>query len=52
MEKKKLDIIKSPHLSKIVEKLNELGVQREDLVGIYPPRDGMEVNFIAIFYYC
>lgn len=48
--KKKLDIMKSPYLSKIVEELNKLGVQREDLVGIFPPRDGTEINYIAMFY--
>lgn len=47
---KKLDMIKGPFLSKIIEKLNELKVQREDLVGIFPPRDGIETNYIAIFY--
>lgn len=47
---KKLDMIKGPFLSKIIEKLNELEVKREDLVGIFPPREGIEVNYIAIFY--
>lgn len=47
---KKLDMIKGPFLSKIIEKLNELKVKREDLVGIFPPREGIEVNYIAIFY--
>ena len=47
---KKLDMIKGPFLSKIIEKLNELKVKREDLVDIFPPREGIEVNYIAIFY--
>lgn len=47
---KKLDMIKGPFLSKIIEKLNELKVKREDLVSIFPPREGIEVNYIAIFY--
>ena len=47
---KKLDAIKDPRLSKVIDKLNELGVQKEDLVVIFPPRDGIEVNYTAVFY--
>lgn len=49
-KEKKLDMIKTPYLSKLVTELNKIGVQREDLVGIFQPREGIDNNFVAIFY--
>lgn len=50
MTMKKLDIIKSEFLNALVRTLNSLEVQKEDLVGIYPPIMGNN-EYQAIFYY-
>lgn len=47
---KKLDVIKSEFLNVLIRTLNSLGVQKEDLVGIYPPVMGNN-EYQAIFYY-
>lgn len=52
MEKKnkKLDVLQTKSLSILVEELNKIGVQKEDLVGIYSPNDFRE-EWKAVFYY-
>ena len=47
---KKLDIMQSKYLSVLIKGLNELGVQREDLVGLFPP-SYHEEEYTAVFYY-
>ena len=46
---KKLDVMQSKYLTTLVKALNSAGVQREDLVAIYPPIGKVE-EFTAIFY--
>lgn len=47
---KKLDVASHPKLSVLIEELNKLGVQKEDIVSIFPPqKEGYD--YIVIFYY-
>lgn len=50
MEKKKLDVLQTQTLAALIEELNRIGVQREDLVGIYDPNN-FRGEWKAIFYY-
>ena len=47
---KKLDMMKSKYLSVLIKSLNDLGVQREDLVALFPP-SYHEEEYTAVFYY-
>lgn len=47
---KKLDVLRSEYLDTLIRTLNSLEIQREDLVGIYPPMMNNH-EYQAIFYY-
>lgn len=48
-EKKKLDVMKSKYLSVLIRELNSIGIQKEDLVCIYPPFKGND-EYTAVFF--
>ena len=46
---KKLCLIKARYLFLLIKELNEMGIQKDDLVGIYQPTPSCE-EYTAIFY--
>jgi hypothetical protein len=46
---KKLDVLYANYMFQLVEAINTLHIQKEDLVGIYPPTN-KEDKYSAVFY--